>query len=137
MEPAHQQQETHKYLIHYPDHYPRQTDPHYPAFEAYRKAHIATAKCHYADVTGDASQCQGGLELHHRIIEFALQNAVDFARLSKDYPALTDPSQVAAWVESEPNFRFYCEFHHRGHAGVHVASSSDFEASYYVKDLIS
>jgi hypothetical protein len=30
-----------------------------------------------------------------------------------------------------------CSFHHRGHGGVHVASSSDFTAEFYVPGLIS
>ncbi len=30
-----------------------------------------------------------------------------------------------------------CEFHHRGHAGVHVASASDYEAETFVRGLIS
>jgi len=134
--PAHDQAATHRYTLYYPAHPPRESDPHYAAFEAYRRATKDTAKCHHAEATGDASDCQGPLELHHARIEFALQNGVDFELLAKDFPALKDPTQLNAWIESPENLRWYCTFHHRGHGGVHTASASDFEASFYVKHLL-
>lgn len=130
---AHSQKVSHSYIVNYPEHPARPADPHYVDFEHYRKTHVATAKCAYAD-TGE---CHGGLELHHRIIEFSLQNGVDLSLLEKDYPGISDPTKVGAWVESEPNFEWYCSGHHRGHGGVHVASASDFEAEKYVKGLIT
>ena len=70
-------------------------------------------------------------------MEFSLQNGVSLTALEKDYPGISDPSQVGAWVESEQNFRWYCAYHHRSQAGAHSASHSDFEASAYVYGLIS
>ena len=134
MTDAHTQTTTHHYLMNYPEHPARQDDPHYVDFNHYRKTHVATAVCAYGD---SASPCHGGLELHHKIIEFSLQNGVDFALLEKDYPGISDPTQVGAWVESDTNFEWYCAGHHRGHGGVHVASASDFAAEKYVKNLIS
>jgi hypothetical protein len=84
----------------------------------------------------DYSECHGGLELHHSHVEFSLQNGVDLAWLEKDYPGISDPDTVGAWVESADNLLWLCEFHHRGHGGVHVSSASDFEAEKYVKGLI-
>lgn len=135
---AHSQNITHKYIIHYPDHYPRPEDPHYIDFEHYRKTHIKDAKCAYSE-SADSDQCtlDMPLELHHRIIEFSLQNGVDFAVLEKDYPGISDPNKIGEWVESDPNFVFYCSYHHRGAGGVHTASSSDFTAEKYIKNLIS
>jgi len=57
--------------------------------------------------------------------------------MMKDYPGVSDPNKVGEWVESALNLLWLCEFHHRGHGGVHVASSSDFEAEKYVRGLIS
>lgn len=131
--PAHSQKETHHYIVHFPEHGPREGDPHYVDFEHYRRTHVGTAHC-LLEVTGE---CKGGLELHHAHIEFALTNGVDFAALERDYPGISDPAQVGAWVESEPNFAWYCAYHHRGHAGVHTAAASDFEAQKYVRGLIS
>lgn len=136
--PAHDQTASHKYVIHYPAHYPRPEDPHYIDFEHYHKKYGPTAKCAYSD-SADNDQCvlDKPLELHHKVIEFSLQNGVDFAVLEKDFPGISDPTKVGAWVETDQNFIWYCQFHHRGDGGVHVAASSDFTAERYVKDLMS
>jgi hypothetical protein len=133
---AHTQLETRHYTMHFPEHGPRVGDPHYIDFDHYRKTHVDTATCAYKAYTS-GNQCIPGLELHHKIIEFSLTNGVDFASLELDFPGISDPTTVGAWVESDQNFEWYCPFHHRGHGGVHIASASDFEAEKYVKGLIS
>lgn len=135
--PAHDQAVTHRYALHYPAHPTRKDDPHYRDFEEYRRRTRATAHCSIGKHRNDFSECGGELELHHAHVEFALQNGVDLAWLEADYPGISDPSQVGAWVESAANLTWLCEFHHRGAGGVHVASSSDFEASRYIRGLIS
>jgi hypothetical protein len=142
MTAAHQQGVSHRYTMHYPEHPARKDDPHYVDFEHFRKEHIATARCAIGLHRGDYSECSSGdsnhgLELHHAHVEFSLQNGIDLAWLEKDYPGISDPNTVGAWVESAPNLLFLCEFHHRGHGGVHVSSASDFEAEKYVRGLIS
>lgn len=133
---AHVQNETRHYTLHFPEHSPREGDPHYVDFDHYRKTHIGDAKCKFAD-SADSDQCTGQLELHHAFIEFSLQNGVDFAVLDKDFPGIANPDAVGAWVESDQNFEWYCSFHHRGAGGAHTAAHSDFVAERYVKDLIS
>lgn len=135
---AHKQTVVNRYTIFYPDHAPREDDPHYKDFQAYRKQHIATAVCHFAELRGgDTSECDGGLELHHRVIEFALMNAVDLALFERDYPGISDPETLGAWVESGTNLIFLCAKHHRGHGGIHHASASDWQAEQYIRDLIT
>jgi hypothetical protein len=133
---AHDQAVTHRYTVRFPDHAPRESDPHYVDFEHYRRQTHKTAKCAIGEHRDDFSECAGQLELHHAHVEFALQNAVDLKWLEKDYPGISDPDKVGAWVESAANLLWLCLFHHRGHGGVHVASASDFEASKYVRGLI-
>ena len=135
--PAHDQKVTRSYTVHYPEHLPRKSDPHYRDFDAYRRRTKKTAKCSIGEHRNDFSECAGSLELHHSHIEFSLQNGVDLKWLEKDYPGVSDPNKVGEWVESALNLLWLCEFHHRGHGGVHVASSSDFEAEKYVRGLIS
>jgi hypothetical protein len=135
--PAHDQSTTHRYVIHYPEHAPRQGDPHYKDFHSYRNRTKATAQCAIGAHRSDFSECGGELELHHAHIEFALQNGVNLQWLEVDYPGVSDPDEVGAWVESAANLQWLCEAHHRGAGGVHVASASDFEAERYVKGLIS
>jgi hypothetical protein len=80
---------------------------------------------------------QSGLELHHAHVEFSLQNGIDLAALERDFPGISDPTSVGAWVESDQNFRWLCVFHHRGPGGAHTAAHADWEASQYVPSLIS
>jgi hypothetical protein len=137
--PAHDQLVTHHYVNHYPEHPPRTSDPHYVDFEAYRRRTHATAVCAFAVATGVTSECDATrpLELHHSHIEFSLQNGVDLSVLERDYPGVSDPSQVGAWVESAANLEWLCVWHHRGQGGKHSAAVSDYEAERYVRGLIS
>lgn len=132
----HDQETTHSYRVHYPAHPARTGDPHYADFNAYRRRTEASAVCAVGGHRNDFSECHGGLELHHAHVEFSLQNGVDLKWLETDYPGISDPNSVGAWVESAANLTWLCEFHHRGHGGVHVASASDFEAERYVRGLI-
>ena len=178
---AHQAAQSHHYMMHFPPHPARTADPHYVDFNAYHKAHRATARCYIGERIGygdcmDAQmkaapaptadwvqigcrcgghtnamhitdkctcppECDGreqpGLELHHSIVEFSLQQGVDLAALEHDYPGISDPSQVGAWIETDANFRWLCAWHHRGAAGAHTASHSDWSASQYVQGLIT
>jgi hypothetical protein len=70
-------------------------------------------------------------------VEFSLQQGVNLSALEKDFPGISDATSVGAWVESDQNFRFLCAWHHRGAAGAHTASHSDWSASAYVQGLIT
>ena len=148
---AHTQASSHKYYMHYPEHPARKDDPHYIDFNHYHKANRATARCYIGEhigfgeckdsegnpVPAPESGEQPGLELHHAVIEFSLQNGVDLVALEKDYPGISDPNDIGAWVESGTNFRWLCAWHHRGAAGAHTASHSDYSASVYIRGLIT
>ena len=149
--------------MHYPPHPARTSDPHYKDFNAYHHKNGPTARCALAlrfEPDNAPAPVLGGnggyphrligqgeliagcdithpMELHHAHVEFSLQNGVDLALLERDYPGISNPDQVGAWVESGANFEWLCAFHHRGHGGVHVSASSDFEAEHYVQGLIS
>jgi hypothetical protein len=137
--PAHDQNVTHRYTVHYPDHEPRESDPHYRDFNAYRRRTKDAAQCSIGAHRADFSECSldKPLELHHAHIEFSLQNGVDLKWLEADYPGVSDPATIGAWVESANNLIWLCEAHHRGAGGIHVAAASDFEAEKYVRNLIS
>jgi len=147
--PAHSQQASNHYHIHYPDHAPRVGDPHYAAFNAFHKANQGSAVCYVGRRVGfdECLDAQGkpvvqpaqgnGLELHHHFLEFSIVNGVSLAAIEVDYPDLTDPEKVAAWAETDPNFMWLCAKHHRGVGGAHHAAHADFEASLYVQNLLS
>ena len=129
---------THHYTIHYPAHPERTSDPHYKDFNAYRNRTKDTAKCAIGLHRNDFSECdlKSPLELHHSHIEFSLQNGVELKWLETDYPGVSDPDTIGAWIETAANLEWLCLFHHRGHGGVHTAAYADVEAEKYVRGLI-
>lgn len=147
---AHDQTETHHYVVHFPPHPARKNDPHYVDFDHYHRKTRAAARCYVGERVGfgDCRDAQGhpctigtdgqqsGLELHHAHVEFSLQNGIDLAALEHDFPGISDTTSVGAWVESDVNFRWLCCFHHRGPGGAHTAAHADWEASQYVPGLI-
>lgn len=155
--PAHKQKFTHRYMVVYPDHQPRESDPHYRDFHEYRRRHVANALCDFAaDRGGDTSECDLNhpLELHHAVIEFAMlgnlqdidgdgdldldpTSAVDLKILAADYPGIDTPEEVGDWINSADNLVFLCRKHHRGAGGVHSAAYADYVASQYVRGLIT
>lgn len=161
MTDAHDQTETHHYIVHFPPHPARTDDPHYRDFNHFHRTYGPTARCLFAEHAslpddpaptlqsaaphrhiGLGEQRAGcdvtsPMELHHAHVEFALQQGVDLALLEKDYPGISSPDEVGAWVESGANFMWLCVFHHRGPGGAHTASASDWEAEKYVQGLIS
>lgn len=137
MTDAHDGVVTNHYTIHYPEHPERASDPHYKDFNHFRESTKATAKCSIGGARGDFSECGGGLELHHSHIEFSMQNGVDLKWLESEYPGVSNPDEVGAWVESADNLEWLCEVHHRGAGGIHHAAASDFEAERFVRNLIS
>lgn len=145
---AHTQTHSSHYEVHYPDHGSREGDPHYKDFNAYHrrtKNDPEIYQCAVGKRRGDFSDCtlvdaDGNkipLELHHTHIEWALQNEVDLTLLEHQYPGVSNPDELGAWVESGVNLEWLCQFHHRGHGGAHVASASDFEGQHFVKRLIT
>lgn len=150
---AHSAKETHHYYMHFPEHPARQDDPHYADFNAYHRRTRPTARCHIGVRLGfdECRDAQGkpcviddqgemsGLELHHAVIEFSLQNGVDLKALEVDYPGVSDATNIGAWIESPEShqLRWLCAWHHRGAAGAHTAAHADWEASQYIHNLIS
>lgn len=133
---AHLQPVTNRYAIYYPEHPPREGDPHYRDFHAYHEATRSDPTvyhCSWAAEVADTTACVGLLELHHSHIEFALTNAVDLAHLEHVYPGVSDPAKVGAWVETAANLVWLCARHHRAaDAGVHHLSASDYEGSKFL-----
>lgn len=149
--PAHDGKQGHSYVVHFPPHPARTSDPHYKDFDAYHRKYRLTARCYVGERIGfgDCRDAQGkpalpplnsaqpGLELHHAHVEFSLQNGVDLKALEVDFPGISNPDEVGAWIETDQNFRWLCCWHHRGHAGAHTSAHADWEASLYILGLIS
>lgn len=61
--PAHDRKVTNSYLVHYPAHEPRESDPHYRDFDHYRRATEATAKCAVGQHRNDYHRGPGGVHV--------------------------------------------------------------------------
>lgn len=140
--PAHEQMFTHRYVVKYPAHDPRAHDPHKHDFEEWkrRRRESGTYHCDFAmeHRGGDFSECDTThpLEAHHKVVELAMMNEIDFALLEADFPGIS-AQEVGAWIDSDANLILLCVAHHRGPGGVHTASYSDFGSEFYVRDLIT
>jgi hypothetical protein len=140
--PAHIQKTSHSYYIRYPEHDPRAHDPHRHDFLEWkrRRKESGTWYCDFAAEhrSGDASECDLShpLEAHHKLIELAMMNEVDFALLEADFPGIS-AQEVGQWIDGDSNLTLLCVAHHRGPGGVHTASFSDFGSEFYVRGLIS
>lgn len=117
--PAHKQIEVFHLEYNYPEHEPRETDPHYHLFNEARKR---LEKLGRLECWIDNEDCAGGIELHHAQVEFALANDVDVQLFDHLYPELhcTDDEEFLAFVESEGNLLPLCVQHHRGLLGIHT-----------------
>src|ERR1700724_3328471 len=101
--PAHDQKVSHSYTVHYPEHPPRESDPHYADFAAYKKRRRedGTWHCDFAAEHrgGDTSECDltKPLECHHTHIEYSVQNGVVLM-------------EIGAWIETAANLSLLCVF---------------------------
>lgn len=121
---AHEQQVTLRIVEFFPSHEPRESDPHYAAFNAVRHRLKASGKLVCWVCGHDEAVAGQPIELHHNVVEYALANGVDLTRFEEKFPEFckTDETEeeFLAWVESEGNLLPLCKLHHTGAQGIHV-----------------
>lgn len=117
MTEAHTQCQTVHIVEFYPEHEPREDDPHYHLFNAARKRLCALGKliCWRCGSTEN-------IQLHHSVIEFSLANGVDLSLFEADYPEfhITSDEEFLAFVESEGNLLPLCANCHIGKEAIHL-----------------
>lgn len=106
----------------FPSHEPREADSHYHLFNEARKKLKASGRwaCWVCGQTEE--QLGEPLELHHTVVEYALQNGIDIEKFKHKFPEfnVTTDEEFFAFVEgSEANLTVLCRDHHRGLHGVH------------------
>ena len=136
-------------LAHYPTHGPRRSDPHYRIFHEARHRLIdvlgvgcwigGATKKQIAEGLPTGHPCEGatGLEAHHHIAEFAALNAVDWAKVAKDFPQLGIDSdeKFLEIAESDGGLLILCSKHHRGpYHGIHMITEPVWKLDRWARD---
>ena len=108
--PAHVQIDHEAVAFYYPEHLPREEDPHYHLFNQARKRVLAAGTGCWICGTKE------NLELHHSEVEFAAATGVDIERFAELFPEyhITCEEEFLAYVESEGNLLVLCAKCHRG-----------------------
>ncbi len=126
---AHTQTVTLRITEWFPEHCPRESDPHYKMFDAVarkmRSAGIGCWVCGSKDI-----------EVHHALVEYAVARGVDIDKFSHLWPEfhVTDDESFMAFVESEGNLQALCEEHHRAPGtGIHCVPYPEWIAQRYWK----
>lgn len=136
--PAHHQSQTLRVLEWYPQHLPRETDPHYHFFHEAQKRLRAAGKLVCWVCGHDEATSGHPIELHHSRVEFALANGVDLDKFIEAYPEFGlvhgDEEAFLAWIESESNLLALCKLHHTGPQGIHCLPYPIWQALKYWRD---
>lgn len=117
----------------FPDHTPRSDDPHYHLFNEARARmkRLGLLKCWICGT-------EENIEVHHSIVEFALQNGVDIEKFKHLYPEfhITNDEDFAAFVEGPENLTALCHAHHTGAMGIHCLPAPAWNALRFWKDTL-
>ena len=106
-------------LVAYPSHDKRSASATYRATH-HHLVYVLDAPCW---VCGIRRSTGGAMETHHCHFEWAAQNGLNLAKVTADWPAITDRAKLAEWVDSEGNMLVLCATHHRAqHEGIHMIS---------------
>ena len=114
--PAHVQIDRECVAFYYPEHLPREKDPHYKLFNK------ARARLIKAGVGCWICGTKENLECHHSECEYAAATGVDVKKFAALFPEyhIEDEEEFLCYVESEGNFQILCAIHHRSpFAGIH------------------
>lgn len=100
----------------YPPHPPRKNSPIYVKTH-HHLVYEMDAPCW---ICGIRHSTGGAMETHHYRFEWASQFGLDLAKVTADFPAITDREKLAEWVDSEGNMLVLCATHHRSkYEGIH------------------
>lgn len=125
----------------YPIHPPREDTPEYMATHVLLVDTLDTP-CHDCGVRksrlSDPSQNPFGakqLETHHYPIQREYLDAVDWQKVSKDFPTVIDRESLVKFVDSPSNMLVLCDVDHRSkNRGIHHLLTSDQAIKKYLFD---
>ncbi len=117
--------------VFYPPHPPRSESPEYQA--VHKK--LIDEMDEPCWICGLRKSTGGNMETHHFAIEWALEGAVDPAKVTPEFPDVTDEASLRAFIDSEANMLVLCDRHHRHvEEGIHSLTYPVWRAQRYVRD---
>lgn len=105
----------------FPDHEPRDEDPHYSVFRAARKQLKKDGRL-VCFICGAENTKESPIELHHHHVEWSLQNGVDLEKFFRCHDTEVKErtrEELSRWTDSIENVLPLCQHHHRGAGGIH------------------
>ncbi|MEZ0602953.1 hypothetical protein ACAX43_12480 [Paraburkholderia sp. IW21] len=120
--------ESSKFAEYYPDHPPRT-----------ESALFRKTKKHWHELGTECyinHDCKGGIEIHHRYVEWAFAGAVDWNLMRELHPDFdwSTFNDATDFVDSIYNTLPLCEAHHRDpQCGVHHVPAPNWEIQRYVR----
>ena len=131
--PAHDQYETIYFHRHYEAHHQRKGDPYYHLFEEAkaRLKKLGLWKCVIA-----TADCNGQIQCHHDLIEFAYQNSIDLDMINKLLGLHLDDEGFRKFIEGPGNLEPLCLAHHQGRVAIHKIPAADWTTVRVHKDAL-
>lgn len=116
MTDAHEQTVTIRFIERWPAHEPRESDPHYKAFNRTKRRmkKLGLLRCAI-----DSDYHHGPIELHHSLVEYAHIGDVDVEKFNRAYGLHLTDEQFLDYVEGPDGLEPLCQLHHRGQEGIH------------------
>lgn len=105
--------------VFYPEHDPREASAEYTKVHH----HLVYELDEPCWICGIKNSTGGAMETHHWVVEWALANAIDPAKILASFPSMgeADEPHLRQWLDSEGNMLVLCEEHHRGGTyGIHL-----------------
>lgn len=118
---AHVQKRTMTEVTYFPTHDDRKESAEFSHDKAELKA-----EGHYDCYIGNG-RCHGEIQLHHSVIEFSEDNAIDWEKVKADYPNIDHVDDIDQMMP-------LCQKHHTGkYTGVHATTEQAWRAQKYMK----
>lgn len=122
--------------IAYPEHDPRKASAEYTKVHHHLVYELDEA-CWICGVRQSQLPKGQHMETHHWVLEWALANAADPAKILAGFPEMgaADDPHLRQWLDSEANMLVLCARDHRGGLrGIHMVTYPAWVAQKYLRD---
>jgi hypothetical protein len=122
--------------VYYPEHDPRSASKEYKVVH-HHLVYVLNEPCWICGVRQSDLPSGQHMETHHWVVEWALANAIDPAKIFASFPVMggADEPHLREWLDSEGNMLVLCEEHHRSAmTGIHMITYPAWVSQRYLRD---